>query len=209
MAPHTIAAPGQSFNRWTLIAEGPLRNRRWLCRCACGTERLVSLDQVRLGYSKGCRRCATKPRRHGMAKTPEYRAWQHMLERCLNPRCKTFTRYGGRGITVCHQWLRFEEFFHDMGPRPSPKHSLDRYPDNNGPYGKANCRWATRREQMANTRMNVPMSAFGETLILSEWARRYSMNASTLYYRVTRYGWPLERALIEPVHSECNWRRES
>jgi hypothetical protein len=86
---------------------------------------------------------------HGMSKTPEFRCWWHMLQRCSNPRNARFARYGGRGIRVCERWRKFEDFFADMGPRPSAQHSIDRE-NNDGNYEPSNCRWATRSEQQNN-----------------------------------------------------------
>lgn len=91
------------------------------------------------------------------SKTPEYRAWQDMLQRCNNPRNPAYRHYGGRGITVCARWQCFANFLEDLGPRP-PAHSLDRI-DVNGSYAPANCRWATAAEQARNTRAQLGSSA--------------------------------------------------
>lgn len=89
-----------------------------------------------------------------MKRTPEYLAWRNMRTRCFNPRIQQWADYGGRGITVCERWLTFENFYADMGLRPSPRHSLDRL-DNDGNYEPGNVRWATREEQQQNRSDNV------------------------------------------------------
>ena len=89
---------------------------------------------------------------HRMFGTPEHKAWSHMKQRCTNPNDKRYHSHGGRGITFCEDWKSFENFFKDMGLRPSDKHSLDRI-DNDGNYEKGNCRWATQSEQSINKRI--------------------------------------------------------
>lgn len=86
-----------------------------------------------------------------MSRTVEYRTWFHMRERCNDPNYPRYADYGGRGIKVCARWAKFENFFADMGRRPSPKHSIDRI-DNDGDYEPSNCRWATAAQQMSNQR---------------------------------------------------------
>jgi len=93
--------------------------------------------------------------RHGYTGTSEYDAWRHMIQRCHNPNDISWKNYGGRGISVCERWRHsFDNFIEDIGPKPSFKHTLDRI-NNDGNYEPTNCRWATRQEQVANTRPNI------------------------------------------------------
>lgn len=138
-----------------------------------------------------------KMMKHGHGKdgdvSPEYRAWANMLNRCRSLTAQNSHRYGGRGITVCDRWLDFRNFLSDMGLRPSERHSLDRI-DNNKGYSPDNCRWADLYTQANNTRRNVFLTFRGETLTISQWARRIGLHRKTLMYRV-RAGWTVERAL--------------
>ncbi len=96
-----------------------------------------------------------------------------MVRRCVNPKSTSFDDYGGRGIAVCDRWRHsFENFLADMGERPSPKHSIDRYPDNDGNYEPTNCRWATRKEQSANRRKMARIDQFSTDELLAELKRR-------------------------------------
>src|SRR5580698_8175617 len=104
-------------------------------------------------------------------RTPEYRVWINMKGRCCNPNYPGYERWGGRGITVCDEWLNdFERFLADVGRRTSPKHSLDRWPDKNGNYEIGNVRWASRIEQARNTRSSRIIEFHGESKPLVAWA---------------------------------------
>jgi hypothetical protein len=95
-----------------------------------------------------------------------------MVRRCTKPQDKSFKNYGGRGIGVAPEWRHdFPRFLVAIGPRPSPGHSLDRYPDNDGPYAPGNVRWATRYEQNRNRRDNTWLTFKGETHCLTDWGR--------------------------------------
>lgn len=119
--------------------------------------------------------------------TPEYWSWASMRGRCLNPKNPAYRNYGGRGITICDRWQRFEHFLADMGPRPSRAHSIDRI-DNNGSYEPGNCRWATADVQSNNRRSNRRITINGETKGVSQWARHLGIGASTANMRLRRKG---------------------
>lgn len=121
-----------------------------------------------------------------------------MKRRCLNPKDEAYENYGGRGISVCRKWATsFETFVRDVGPRPSPKHSLDRYPDNNGDYEPGNVRWATQKEQMRNTRSNRVLVVKGVSACVSEWAEKLKVSPAIIDKRL-KLGWSVERAVSEP-----------
>lgn len=140
--------------------------------------------------------------RHGEAvngkDTPEYVCWMDMKARCLNLKHKHFKYYGGRGIAICERWkTSFENFLADVGRRPSPKHTIDRFPNSDGNYEPNNIRWATRAEQTANrtiTRMTV---LNGEAITVAEACRRLGLNLRTVSHRISAYGWTIERSLAK------------
>lgn len=149
---------GLRFNRWTVIAYAGVKSNgksTWLCKCDCGTKKIVIGDLFKQGRSKSCGCLSSEIAKknsttHGMYGTTEYRIWTQMNSRCSNSKATGFKYYGGRGITVCDEWeASFEAFLRDMGKRPSTSLTLDRINNNRG-YSKDNCRWATRQQQAKN-----------------------------------------------------------
>jgi hypothetical protein len=122
---------------------------------------------------------------------PLYATWKLMRQRCRSQKNHKYKNYGARGITIDPAWDSFEQFVFDMGPRPTGT-TLDRL-DNNGPYSKANCRWATQEEQQNNRSNNRRITFGGETRTMAEWCVQTGIPETTLRFRLNR-GWPLERA---------------
>lgn len=173
-----VVEPGKRFGSLVVVrfdggSGGTSRRRTWLCRCDCGVERLVLQGSlIRPGNTQQCR-CWRKSN-HGLCgrkkQHPLHQTWRGMVARCHNPRSREYRDYGGRGIVVCAEWRSdFRQFIADMGPRPSSKHSIDRI-NVNGNYEPSNCRWATLKEQMRNTRVNRRLLVNGKRMVLSEAA---------------------------------------
>lgn len=152
---------GQTFGRLTVIKLSHIcrvyRRAHWVCQCSCGRLVTVLSGSLRHGNTQscGCYRLSQlrkKITKHGGAKGKPhsvYYAWKSMWFRCTNPKSKSYLRYGGRGITICERWRDFTKFQADMLPTWEKGLLLERK-DNNGHYNKANCKWATVKEQMNN-----------------------------------------------------------
>lgn len=126
-----------------------------------------------------------------------YRTWQGMKRRCYNPKCSEYKYYGARGITICDRWLdSFDAFFADMGPRPVG-HSIDRI-DNDLGYAPENCRWATPGVQRRNQRACFYIEHAGRRMVLRDWAQEVGISELTLWSRIRKRGWSIEKALTTP-----------
>jgi hypothetical protein len=204
---------GRRFGRLVAIKSEKTRTGRggWRCKCDCGAENVVTTGNLIKGNSTSCgclrnEQSADRKRKHGMCGSQKYRAWRNMISRCTIPSATHYPRYGGRGITVCRRWREsIVDFYADMGPKPTPKHTIDRI-DNDGNYscGKCedcianswplNCRWATQKEQRRNTSSFQLLEIAGESKCLTDWCAQYNVNLRTAACRLS-HGRSIEQAL--------------
>lgn len=185
-----INLTGKRFGYWVVLERtGADRSGKptWLCRCECGTERIVTGSNLRGGYSKSCG-CVLVEQltKHGKFNSPEYKIWSAMIQRCTNPNSQNYHRYGGRGVRVCERWLKFENFLADMGERPDGT-TLDRV-DNDGNYEVTNCRWATRETQYRNRSTNRNITYHGIEMCLTDWASILKVGVELLRRRISKLG---------------------
>jgi len=132
-----------------------------------------------------------------MSRTAEYARWRNIHSRCQDPNNPQYLHYGGRGIKLCKRWEEFENFLADVGPRPSPRHSLDRI-DNNGHYTPKNCHWATVTEQLRNRRTTRFITYRGETKTLLEWIAILGLPRERTIGRICKGKWPPALAFEAP-----------
>lgn len=212
-ASHAVPV-GQKFNMWTVLGPAEPTSsgiRQFLCQCECGIIKPVVGSNVTRGRSAccGCTKAEVSRRNfttHGQSEAPEYGIWKGMRERCRNVNHAAYDRYGGAGVRVCDRWNNFGVFLSDMGPRPSLRHSVDRYPNARGNYEPGNCRWATPSEQSRNQPSRKTLTYCGQTMIPVDWAKIIGISVGTLFARLKR-GWSVERCIEIPLRKPTDPRR--
>lgn len=183
---------GKKFNRLFVTEESTERTNskevQWICKCDCGNIALVRTSCLKSGHTKSCGCLQSEVAKneqttHGLRYSQEYKSWAHAKKRCYNEKTASYKHYGGRGIKMCDRWLNsFENFYEDMGPKPSSEHSLDRYPNNEtGNYEPGNCRWGTDEQQYRNRRSNRWFECNGMKMVLNDWAVYFGVSFATLH----------------------------
>ena len=187
------------YGRWTVT---PRPGRLWTCVCDCGSVKEVVKYSLLTGKSTSCgclrgEQVAGRSRTHSLSRTPEYRIYHAMKDRCYRESDPFYADYGGRGIKVSSDWLTgFEAFFRDMGPRPTARHTLERLNVNIG-YSAENCTWATQLQQARNRRYNVRYTVRGVTGTARQLAEHFGVKPGVVKSRLYR-GSSIESALFTP-----------
>lgn len=205
MAAKNDITVGKKFGRLTVVSlsDRTSKNRKnyFVCRCDCGKTKDIRDDHLKSGrvVSCGCFaaenarvRMTKHGHRPGLVSSRTYVCWCGMISRCKNKNVPNYKKYGGRGITICERWSKFENFLADMGECPQNM-SLDRI-DNNGNYDPENCRWATVVQQQRNKRNNVFVDYLGSRRLLVEIAKELNLDYKLVIARHKK-GWPIDRVL--------------
>lgn len=202
-----IDLAGKKIGEWTVLARDYETKRcgvHWMCQCSCGNIKSVNSQTLRNGMSRSCG-CQTKKfisqknRKHGKTGCRLSYIWNMMKQRCYNKNNAKYPNYGGRGITVCDEWLKDFMIFYNwaMSHGYAKNLSIDRK-DNNGNYSPSNCRWTNNLQQANNKTTNHFILYNGRRYTMSEMSRLYGINYSILKYRL-KSGWSVERAIsIQP-----------
>lgn len=210
---YKIDLSGQKFGKLIVLRYSHNDKRRksyWLCRCECGNEVVVSGSNLKSSNTSSCgcgedenrnrlmQSFTDRYRKHGLSETRIHKIWAHMKERCLNPRCKDYYLYGGRGISVCEEWMDengFEHFYEwAIANGYSENLTIDRK-NVDGNYEPSNCRWADVKKQANNRRSNIRYKIGDETKTLAEWCDIYGKNYGTVYFRINEMGMTPKDAL--------------
>lgn len=191
---------GKKFGRLQVLEIGPKKTGQynWWCLCDCGEKRLVAGGDLRSGHTRSCG-CLKRDRTiethttHGKSRSPEFSIWRGIRKRCNTPTAHAFEHYGGRGIKICSRWDNFENFLADMGPRPTPKHSVERI-DHDGDYCPENCKWVIWDDQANNRRNTHFVVINGERMSLKRACEKHGRRYNRTSERIRKLKWSVEEA---------------
>ena len=223
-AEHSVDLTGRVFERLTVVAKSDKVTKSgksiWLCKCSCGNKDLVevTVDHLTTGHTKSCG-CLHRDMLTKWKDADEKRVvsiLNGMRQRCLNPKNRRYSDYGGRGITVCDEWARGEEGKYKFlewakSNGYGPGLTIERI-DNNGPYSPDNCKWITSAEQSNNKRNSVKIDVGGVTKTLAQWTRYVDGGVSQVRYMYESYRDKFDLLLsstmfmnqLESIHSKSS-----
>jgi len=184
---------GQKFGCLTVVERAETKNKRafWKCRCDCGNEPIVQAGHLVSGHTQSCgclknKKSMERRLTHGMARTHLYQVWNGIKNRCFNTKVKSYSSYGGRGITIYPEWKDNFQAFYDYVSKlehfGEEGYSLDRI-NNDGNYEPNNLRWADRQEQCRNRRTNIIVEYNGVMMTLVEASELSGISYATLRRR--------------------------
>lgn len=191
---------GKRFNKLVVIKRIKRNSRQtyWECKCDCGNLTFTTSAHLKAGHTKSCG-CLQKQTvknvmmTHGLTYTKLFKVWRGIKDRTLNRNDKHYKNYGGRGIKICDEWKEFKQFYEWANNNGYIEGlTIDRI-DNNGNYEPSNCRWVNMKIQQNNRSNNYYISYNGETHTLQQWSEILGIKYSTLYMRLTKYHWSIER----------------
>lgn len=193
---------GKKFGKLTVCDRK--RNKHgimgWRCECECGGEIIANGTDLVVGRITSCK-CTQHKEKPEFSDVPakympEYISWCRIKDRCFNEKCLDYPNYGGKGITICDEWkTNFAAFLKHIGKRPSPIHSVDRYPNKNGNYEPFNVRWATPKQQSRNLNKNIHLTFEGKTMIQQDWATELGVAHEAIRYHLSK-GRPFDKIVF-------------
>ncbi len=173
---------GQKFGRLTVTNDFYTGSKntgiKWKCVCDCKNTVIIKSNNLVRGDTKSCgclnlEKASALQYVHGKTGTRIHGTWKDIIGRCTNKNNSEYENYGGRGITVCERWKKFENFYEDMGEKPEGL-QIDRI-NNNGNYEPGNCRWSTPKEN-SNNKRNCRFVVFnGETKTIKQWSEYFNI----------------------------------
>ena len=198
--------PGDRYGRLTILADAGIikGRRRFLCKCDCGKETAVNISYLNNGNTRSCG-CLREMNSitHGQYYTALYRVWASMKSRCFNSHQQAYPSYGGRGITVCNEWLTFEPFRDwAMAHGYSRGLTIERN-NNNRDYEPSNCKWVALERQANNRRSSRFITHNGKSMTLADWSREVGIDQINLAKRLKR-GWSVYDTLTTPLGRKVN-----
>ena len=195
-----IDLTGQKFNLLTVVEY--LGNSKWLCECECGNVATVRTSDLTRGHTKSCGCLHSKHNKFG---TRLYNVWCSMKSRCYYKNQKCYKNYGGRGINVCDEWKNNFKNFYNWAMKNGYKENaeygectLDRI-DVNKDYCPLNCRWVDMKTQQNNRRNNKLITYNKLTKNLTQWSKELNISKQTLFDRIYKAKWSIEKALFTPT----------
>ena len=203
---------GKRFGKLTVIRREGTNKRglaTWLCQCDCGNTKTVCGRELVVGDTKSCGCSRRTTRTHGMSKTRLYRIWSGMKVRCLNQNSHAYEYYGGKGITVCEEWVNDFERFRKwaVGHGYSDELTIERIDLGKG-YSPDNCKWITQAEQTQNRRRCIFVTIDGRTMNLQQWCNELGVNYKLVHNRIHKLGWEPVKALTTPVDKSKRNKRK-